>query len=200
MGDIPPLVHQITFSNALTQSVNSQPLGTCGLSYSSPWAEDCTASCWPTGGLHWSSNLLKVPINCSSVVQCVSHLLPSLLTKEVYYIYMTPGSWEREWMSNAPVPSHWSLGLKLKRGVTCSASWTVPHPKSCMTVNVSHLWEDGKTEGLIFNNPFYFETLISFHTVLLLQTQLLQWQRAEYKKKEAKEKRNFCLRQKLENK
>jgi len=79
---------------------------------------------------------------------------------------------------------------------TQEAAGTVAFSDPCTTVNCSDLWKDGNTEGLKFNNPVCFETLINCCTVLLPASQLLQWapitmisrQRAEYKRKEAKEK------------
>lgn len=79
---------------------------------------------------------------------------------------------------------------------TQEAAGTVAFLDPCVTVNGSCLWEDGKTEGLKFNNPFCFETLISCRTAQLPASRLLRWalitvisrQRAECKRKEAKEK------------
>lgn len=67
----------------------------------------------------------------------------------------------------------WSIA-RLKRGVTCKASWTGTQRGAagtgafsdpCVTVSGHGPWKDGKTEGLKFNNPFWFEALITCRTV-----------------------------------
>lgn len=139
MASIPPDIHQIIFSSALTQSVTSQPLNTWACLFQPTGSTPC---CFllthrrSTSVLLASQSPCKLQLCCSMCQPSTASIIrkflkPTVLTKEVYYISDSRKLGRRK---TQPFPGSvslfpWSLTW-LKRGVTCNASWTVTHPKS----------------------------------------------------------------------